>query len=70
MIVDVTMLECLYIAETTKFFRAALRQDSPEVLQQLAAGIMQLEEEQVGQQLLIKLQEHLSKEEQGEHYYQ
>lgn len=70
MIIDLTMLECMYISETTRFFRCALRQESPEVMQKIAATIMLLEEEQVGQGLLLRIRDHIEQEERADYYHQ
>lgn len=72
MIVDLTLLECAYIAATTRFFRNALRQEDQETMMQIAEEIMALENEQIGQTLLLKLQGYLIQEEEndGARYYQ
>lgn len=69
MIVDLTLQECTYIAMTTRFFRSALSQESPETLQEIAKDIMMLEETQVGQELMIKLQGLLEQSATGECYH-
>lgn len=72
MIVDITLLECAYIAATTRFFRNALRQEDQETMMQIADEIMALENEQIGQALLLKLQGYLIQEDErdGARYYQ
>ncbi|MFA5133157.1 MAG: hypothetical protein WC444_07560 [Candidatus Paceibacterota bacterium] len=72
MIVDLTLLECAYIAATTRFFRNALRQEDQETMMQIADEIMALENEQIGQALLLKLQGYLIQEDErdGARYYQ
>ena len=73
MIVDITLLECAYIAATTRFFSNALRQENQETMMQTAEEIMALENEQVGQTLLLKLQGYLIQEDEHDgtsRYYQ
>jgi len=70
MIVDLTLQECAYIAMTTRFFRSALSQESPETLQEIANDIMMLEDTVVGQALMIKLRELLEQTATGECYHQ